>query len=619
MSARSTSSAIFIITSTIIIMSIVFPLPATAAYDFRDENIWVYQGSFEIGVGERADTGDHVIKVHSIDINETPTSATLLIYQNKVFMDSFFVDPLANSEYIYDEVLFIKVLDIKDGKVFLEMYKQELERVWIIDIEKTKLVSGNEITSGDYTIRIIGFSEDGVAIAVSKNGTVIQDIYQTKSSKKYNDEFIVHAFYLDRLKEELFLETYRSGTPGLELSITSERDTYNPNVPIEYDVIVKNNGTIPLRGIVLETSVTDGTVDQPVQEYHIIDPSLSKTFKVSVIPPKAPLGTSFTVKADVKGYDYKGVEYANSATIDTSVGSYIAIEKRVDSYQLFLNKMAYGAQETARVNLTLHNMADFSTSVNVYDELPVSLMPTDMESLEWTIVLDSDSSVDISYKAMPTEIGSFTLPPANIEWTMNGQTYVAGTEDPQPSINVHGADIIAVKSLSSNVLYEGDETTVMLTLTNMGDMDAEVSFSDMVFKWARVISGETKWSGKVAAGESKHLEYTILPTRTGNYYMSGLEVFFVDKYDNHGSIVSNSVNIYVDELPLTDSQISQMSQTSATSTTPVSSSTSTTQTTQGSDLSRWGAAGFMVSSFITLLCIIAIAPITAYLLITRVY
>ena len=617
MSARNTSSAIFIITSTIIILSIVYSVPAEAAYDFRDENIWVYQGSFEIGVGDRADTGDHVVKVHTIDMNGTPASATLLVYKNKVYMDSFFVDPLANSEQVYDEVLFIKVLDIKDGKVSLEMYKQEFERVWIIDIEKTKLVSGDEITSGDYTIRIIGFSEDGVAIAVSKDGTIVQDIYQTKSFKKYNDEFIVNAFYLNKPKEEIFLETYRPGTPEIEVSMTSERDTYNPNVPIEYDVVVKNSGTVPLRGIVLETSVTSGTVEQPVQEYHIIAPSLSKTFKVSVTPPKAPLGTSFTVTADVKGYDYKGVTYTNSTTRDTEVSSYIAIEKRVDRNKLFLNKMAYGAQETARINLTIHNMADFSTSVNVYDELPVSFMPMDVESLEWTLVLDPDSSVDISYKAVPTEIGGFPLLPANVEWTMNGQTYVAGTTDPQPSINVHGADIIAVKSLSSNVLYEGDETTVMLTLTNMGDLDAEASFSDMVFKWAKVISGDTKWSGKVAAGESKHLEYTIQPARTGNYYMSGVEIFFEDMYENRGSIVSNSVNLYVDELYSTDSQNSYLEQTS-----PILTTTPTngpiTQAYE-SDLSRWGAAGFMISSFIALFCIVAIVPITAYLLITRVH
>lgn len=618
MSARSTSSAIFIIISTIIIMSIVYIAPAGAAYDFRDENIWVYQGSFEIGVGERADAGDYVVKVHAMDVAETPASATLLVYRNKVYMDSFFVDPLANSEQIYDEILFIKVLDIRDGKVSLEMYKQEHERVWIIDIEKTKLVSGDEITSGDYTIGIIGFSEDGAAIAISKDGEVVQDIYNTGFSKKYNDEFMVKAVYLNKPKGELFLETYHPGVPDIELSITSEREIYNPNVPIEYDVVVKNSGTVPIRGIVLETSVTGGTVEQPVQESHIIEPSLSQTFKVNVIPPKSPLGASFTVKAEVTGYDYMSVLYTNSTTRDTEVSSYIAIEKRVDRNKLFMNKMAYGAQETTRVNLTIHNMADFSTSVNVYDELPVTFMSMDMESLEWTLVLEPDSSVDISYKAMPTEIGSFSLSPANVEWTMDGQTYVAVSEDPQPSINVHGADIIAVKSLSSNVLYEGDETTVILTLTNMGDLDAEVSFSDMVFKWAKVISGDTKWNGKVAAGESKHLEYTIQPTRTGNYYMSGVEVFFEDMHGYQGSIVSNSVNLYVDELYLPDSQNSYLEQTSSISTTNGPITTPATQA-PGSDLSRWGAAGFMILSFITLLCIVAIVPITAYLLINRMY
>ena len=610
----SSAISIIIITSTIIILSIVYSAPAEAAYDFRDENIWVCQGSFEIGVGERADTGDYVIKVHAIDMNGIPAFATLLVYKNKVYMDSFFVDPLANSEHVYDDVLLLKILDIKDEKVFVEMYKLEYERVWIIDIEKTKFVSGDEITSGDHTIRIIGFSEDGAAIAVSKDGVVVQDIYNTGFSKKYNDEFMVKIVYLNKPKGEIFLETYRPGTSGIDVSITSEREIYNPNVPIEYIVVVKNSGTVPIRGIVLEISVTGGTVEQPIWKSHIIEPSFSQTFKINVVPPKSPLGTSFTVKTDVTGYDYKGVTYTNSTTIDTEVSSYIAIEKRVNRDKLFLNKLAYGAQETTRVNLIIHNMADFSTSINVYDELPVSFMHMDVESLEWTLVLDPDSSVDVSYRAMPTEIGSFLLPSANVEWTMNGQTYVASTLDPQPSINVHGANIFAVKSLSSNVLYEGDETTVMLTLTNMGDMDAEVSYSDIVFKWAKVISGETKWSGKVAAGESGYLEYTIQPTRTGNYYMSGVEVFFEDMYGNRGSIVSNPVNLYVDELYSTDSQNSYLEQTSPLSTT-------TTPTTQapGSDLSRWSAAGFMFLSFITLLCIVAIVPITAYLLITRIH
>ncbi len=610
MSARNTFSAIFIITTTIIIMSIVCIVPAAAAYDFRDENIWVYQGSFEIGVGERADVGDHVIKVHVIDMTETPASATLLVYRNKVYMDSFFVDSLANNEYVYDEVLLIKVLDIKDEKVFLEIYKQEYERVWITDIEKTKLVSGEELTSGDYTIKIIGFSEDGAAVAISKDGTVVQDIYNTGFYKKYNDEFMVKAIYLNLERGEVFVETYRLGVPNIELSMTTEQDIYDPNIPIEYDVVVKNSGTVPIRGIVLKTTVTDGRVEQPTQECYIIEPLFSQTFKVNVIPPKSPLGTSFTINADVTGYDYKGETYSNSTTKDTRVSSYIAIEKSVEPDELFLNRMVYGKQETAQINLTVHNMADFSTLVNVYDELPESFLPADIESLKWTVILDPDSSTFISYQAMPTMTGSFTLSPANVEWIKDGETYVAQYAGSQNVIDVHGARVVAEKLLSRNVLYVGENTDVRIILTNIGDEDAEVSFSDIIPKGVKVTGGESEWSGSLGAGERKDFVYTMQSGEAGDTALPGVEVSFVDSHDNHGSAVSNTVNMYVDDLYSTDSQNSYLEQTSAIS--------PTTQAPE-SDLSRWGAAGFMVSSFITLMCVIAIVPITAYLLITRVY
>lgn len=610
MSARNTFSAIFIITTTIIIMSIVCIVPATAAYDFRDENIWVYQGSFEIGVGERADVGDHVIKVHVIDMTETPASATLLVYRNKVYMGSFFVDPLANNEHVYDEVLLIKVLDIKDEKVFLEMYKQEYERVWITDIEKTKLVSGEELTSGDYTIKIIGFSEDGAAVAISKDGTVVQDIYNTGFYKKYNDEFMVKAIYLNLERGEVFVETYRLGVPNIELSMTTEQDIYDPNIPIEYDVVVKNSGTVPIRGIVLKTTVTDGRVEQPTQECYIIEPLFSQTFKVNVIPPKSPLGTSFTINADVTGYDYKGETYSNSTTKDTRVSSYIAIEKSVEPDELFLNRMVYGKQETAQINLTVHNMADFSTLVNVYDELPESFLPVDIESLKWTVILDPDSSTVISYQAMPTMTGSFTLSPASVEWIKDGETYVAQYAGSQNVIDVHGARVVAEKLLSRNVLYVGENTDVRIILTNIGDEDAEVSFSDTIPMGVKVTGGESEWSGSLGAGERKDFVYTMQSGEAGDTALPGVEVSFVDSHDNHGSAVSNTVNMYVDDLYSTDSQNSYLEQTSAIS--------PTTQAPE-SDLSRWGAAGFMVSSFITLMCVIAIVPITAYLLITRVY
>jgi len=206
--------------------------------------------------------------------------------------------------------------------------------------------------------------------------------------------------------------------------------------------------------------------------------------------------------------------------------------------------------------------------------------------------------------------GSFTLSPASVEWIKDGETYVAQYTGSQNVIDVHGARVVAEKLLSRNVLYVGENTDVRIILTNIGDEDAEVSFSDTIPMGVKVTGGESEWSGSLGAGERKDFVYTMQYGEAGDTALPGVEVSFVDSHDNHGSTVSNTVSMYVDELYSTDSQNSYLEQTSAIS--------PTTQAPE-SDLSRWGAAGFMISSFITLMCVIAIVPITAYLLITRVY
>lgn len=606
MTIKIASFAIFII--------ILYMVPSAYAYDFRDEEIWVYQGSFNIGLGERADTGSYVIKIHEVNMEETPSSAVLLVYRNKVFQDSFFVDSTLNNEQVYDDEFRIHVLDIVDGKVSFELYMHDYERVWIPHVPKTTLTTGEELNCGDYTFTVSGFGEDYVKLVMSKNETVIEDNYETGDYRKFFDEILFRLVYINKERKEAFVEIYRPGHPDLELKIMSDSDIYNPDEMIEYDVVVKNSGTVPVRGIVLTASVSDGAVDRPVQDYYKIDTSEEYTFVVSITPPVTPLGTNITVKADVTGYDFGGRSYANSTSKDTQVTSYMAIEKRLEPGEISLNRMIYGRQEALLVTLLVHNMADFQSIVNVHDELPDSFIPLDVESLEWLLVVDADSTGEISYKAVPTKTGNFTLGPAIIEWEQDEKTYYAQSSDVS-KVYVHGAKIVAEKSLSSNVIGTIEDVDVTITVTNEGDRDAEISISDRVPAGLRIIGGVDRWSGNLEAGTSKNIKYIIRTEEEGEFSLPEVKVSFVDVDEIEGSSLSNSVRLYVIEGTVPSvTEAAVMTETVTETETTVSPDVTST-----AELTRWGAAGFMLSSFATLLCILTIAPVTAYLLISRVY
>ena len=70
---------------------LLFILASTAsAYDIQDENIWIYQGAYQLGIGEKAELEGFAVKLHTI--SDDGTSATILIYRNGVFKEAYFID-----------------------------------------------------------------------------------------------------------------------------------------------------------------------------------------------------------------------------------------------------------------------------------------------------------------------------------------------------------------------------------------------------------------------------------------------------------------------------------------------------------------------------------------------
>ena len=162
---------IFLIVSTAMLSFIVYP---ASAYDIRDENIWIFQGAYELAAGERAELEGFTVKVYSVDMDAAEPSVIVLVYRNKDFKRSFLMDASANSEQVYDDELKINVLGITSGVVSLETYKQKYERVWITSVPKTTMKAGGILEDGSYRIRVKEVGKSGALVSVEGKEAILR-------------------------------------------------------------------------------------------------------------------------------------------------------------------------------------------------------------------------------------------------------------------------------------------------------------------------------------------------------------------------------------------------------------------------------------------------------------
>ncbi|WP_406660217.1 hypothetical protein V7O66_10215 [Methanolobus sp. ZRKC3] len=590
--------------------------PVANAYDFHDENIWIFQGAYQLKIGDRAELEGFTVKLHTI--NEDDASATILIYRNGVFKEAYFIDSGANSEQVYENELKISVGDISTDSVSLEMHKQKNERIWITSNPKTSLKTGNSMEDDDYVVKLNGLDEEGATISIEKQGNIIEGIYKTGEYEKIPDEFMMHLVYINKNTEEVFIETLRPGKPEIGISVQTDKEDYYPSEKIEYQFSLSNDGSIPLHGMLLNTGSSEGTVKDMTLQHASLDPTKVKKFVTSISPPISPVAKNITINSEIKGYDYKGNEYLKTSILEVPIKPYIAIEKDIQLLEKSAFDKEFGTDEYFLISLTIKNMANFQTALTVVDELPESFIPDNMEKAEWVILMEPSSEKTIKYYVKPTKPGNFTFVNAIAQWQHEGETYSVETDAIDESFQIHGLKVTAEKNIVSNYLYPGDETEVIISIRNTGDRQVDVSMSDVIPNDLELVSGQTRWKGELKAGDSKEITYTIMAVKVGESYLPAASVEFTDDNERRGTTSSGTPILYVDDAPLVidyeqyveeeEEEYYQKSEEIISTPEPVNS-----------EITRFGAAVFMVYSFVVLFCVIAIVPATAYLYISRKY
>jgi hypothetical protein len=600
---------VFLIISTAMLSSAVYP---ASAYDIQDENIWIFQGAYELAAGERAELEGFTVKVYSVDMDAVEPSAIVLVYRNKDFKESFLMDASANNEQVYDDELKINVLGISSGVVSLETYKQKYERVWVTSVPKTTMKAGDTLEDGSYRIRVKEVGKSGALVNIEGNGSAIEETYQSGSYRKLQGELMVRVIYINPDTREASIETFRTGAPGIKIEALADNAVCGSNEDISSIIVLTNSGTIPLHGIILTTGSSAGVVGEPQLQHAVLDPAKVKKFIVPITAPVTPVTRNMLIESQLTGYDSRGNAYSGSASFEVQVRPYISIDKKVETAGKTSQANEIGTDGYFRITLKLKNTAGFGTILDIRDELPSSMIPEDVERTQWTLPLDAGATKEISYNAKPTEPGNFTFSPAVAQWKDGGETFTVKSEPITDPFMVRGSKVIVEKSVASRYLYTGEMTEIVVTATNAGSSKVSMILKDHVPEGLSLMSGQALWEGELEAGASQKIRYVVKAGNIGTFRLPAARADCTDEEGKHYSVISDTPVIYIDDALNTD-QVSS-------SAGPDHAYAQASQVPSGNtELTRVEAAGFLLSAFITLFLLLSIIPYIMYLVIRGVH
>lgn len=594
-----------VIFSFLIIILLVSIYP-TSAYDFQHEDIWVYKGSFEIGPGEKASIERYTLKAYSLDQEAAEPSALILVYKNGDFKKAYYMDAGPNNQRIYDNDLKIEVTEISSGKISLVVYGHEFEKVWVLSTPKASLSKGDVMQEGAYSISVTNISSKAVNISVASPSGKYENGFALRDYKKYDNAFMVRLVYIDAIKSQAFIETYRPGKPDVEVAISPLNESFEADEPVSCILRLTNNGTLSLRGIKIDNKASEGAFDEQTLSLETLAPLQTVALSTGLEIPLAATGRFVSVTTEVSGGDYSGDAYYATDTSSFFVGPYISITKEISGNKSLSGKIVASTNEQLKVSLKLKNMNDIPVALKVVDSVPESFGLQDTGKLEWEMQVDPHTTNGVTYIVSPSIPGNFTLGNAVASWEDNGNKYEVTSVAPEVLVN--GSYVVAEKTVNSGYAMEGEIVTVTLQVSNMGNQEVMLSINDNLPIDADLVSGSLEWSGKLGPGETSLQSYEIAFPEAGEYVLPELEVEYTDRQMREMTVYSNPVEMYIDKEFVSEDGEYETAGIASVANEP-----------QASELTQVQAAGFLMSSFLSLLCIVALVPVAVFYLVRKVY
>lgn len=123
-------------------------------------------------------------------------------------------------------------------------------------------------------------------------------------------------------------------------------------------------------------------------------------------------------------------------------------------------------------------------------------------------------STTYSIKALETSLYGFSIPTATAQFTFNNQPYTVYSEI--NTVVVYGPKIVMEKSVDKSVVNIGEDVTVTVSITNVGDIVTNAAVNDSLPEGVSLVYGTTSLaSTSLELNTPKIFSYTMRMNKEG--------------------------------------------------------------------------------------------------------
>lgn len=393
------------------------------------------------------------------------------------------------------------------------------------------LYRGDILANGEYIVKATQFSSpvpgiknmqgnivpDGVVhpmvyLSIFKNDVLVREIVMDTASDPYIDPDyeikVMTTEFLKRNSRDWVYEYYNPwaivsvqtrAKPKLEIDIITDKTIYTSHrdSAISAKIKIINSGQAFIKNVDVNFSVDldklklrGGDIRQLHQHYDRMDKNSVQSFMVIFIVPELIDEMSYSMSADVKGYDMKSIEYNEtkySSIIVTPEQSYLMINKALRD-RIYLDD-----NETVKITVANGGMYD-AYNISVTDSMSKNFELVSYVPLQWNIpVLKSGEEWHTTYfiKPLRASLSGFSIPEATAKFIVNNRPYDLSSK--RTTVIVNGPIIVVDKTVSKNVVNISDDVKVTVTVNNVGSMPtrAEIKDSEPLPDGVSFVSGDT--------------------------------------------------------------------------------------------------------------------------------
>lgn len=228
---------------------------------------------------------------------------------------------------------------------------------------------------------------------------------------------------------------------------------------------------------------------------------------------------TFSISATASGIDREGNNHNISTKNTITLEDTFSVKKTVSNsilgenlYPEFSRVGGIGPiKNSTYVTIIVENLRKYPVhGVKLTDSiLPGFRFPEDMNqtSITWDFDVNPEEIKEFTYTVIAKRQGVYNLPEAELAWNEWGENIVLESNGPKTIVS--GPYIVMERNFNKSSINIGDTIAISLSITNNGDVPANIMVNDSVPRNATFLSGTSSFSGFLRPTENAQITYVV--------------------------------------------------------------------------------------------------------------